>query len=957
MTLQLDPVVFLFLAVIGAVFIAACLLFCFVIYRKIVLRRRRRARRLIGEIIDPEISRRTRIKISGRFIKKRIWIFLEELARIGDTIAFTDEQRTALQNILKRNRIDIRLIRDLHARDSYLRSRAAVYLSFLPTRGVRASLLKALEIETSHPARLSLTACCAKIGESSAIPTIIDTLKGSPPRYQEAVWGIIREFGETLEDFIPMFIRRKEKEIQLLLIHLSYSCCPGLLRDYVEALADSNDLDIAHAAFRVLSSTYISSLDHRRYLKHDDFLIRNLAAESLGTLPATASLALLFDHLDDPVIRKSAVLALTALVRARPQYLKIIMYRCLNEQRSIARLALTDVLANFVDYLMEKLLSPDADMAEQIIFELVQAGKSSEIINFLNRNSNTAIEQKVLAIVKELLEKKTKLSAEFLAYLNNRVLRELGLESKKTETQRPRRREHPNRRLLLFYLFLGVALIPLICFLAALYNPAGFQFDSLELFLHRFILYFNVVFSIYATSISLIYLVLLLFSIRGVRRQSRIGAIVRNSLLFKERVLPSISVISPAYNEEASIVESVNSLLNLRYPDYEIIVVNDGSSDRTLQRLISYFELERTDVFIHKYLNTQEIRGVYANKKYPELLVIDKVNGGKADSLNAGINVCRKEYFSGIDADSLLEENALLNLAGLFLYAEEQVVAAGGNIFPVNGCTVEKGMIVKTRIPKRKLACFQTIEYLRAFMAGRVGWATLKLLLIISGAFGVFHRRSVINAYGYLTQSEHYLKDTVGEDMELVVRLSRGLREGGRPFSIVYCYNANCWTQIPERMKILVSQRDRWQRGLLDIITFHKKMLFNPSYGRIGVIGLPYFLLYEVLGPWFEIEGFIVFIASLVFGLIGLPLLCLVLTATVGLNLLVSVLSLSIAEYRKDYFPIRDKLRLIFYAILENFGIRQFFGFIRARALVRMLFKLQGWGKMERRGFSAPGKK
>jgi cellulose synthase/poly-beta-1,6-N-acetylglucosamine synthase-like glycosyltransferase len=336
--------------------------------------------------------------------------------------------------------------------------------------------------------------------------------------------------------------------------------------------------------------------------------------------------------------------------------------------------------------------------------------------------------------------------------------------------------------------------------------------------------------------------------------------------------------------------------------------------------------------------------------------VIDKQNGGKADALNAGINAARKDYFAGIDADSLLERDALAALAGHFLFSDEEVVAAGGNIMPVNGCTVRRGDLAETRIPRRPLARFQTVEYLRAFMAGRVGWAQVRSLLVISGAFGVFHRRRVVDAHGYLTRSEHYLKDTVGEDMELVVRLTRRLHESRTPYAVQYACRANCWTEIPDTFRVLNRQRDRWQRGLLDIVTFHFKMMANPAYGRAGLVAFPYFLVYEVLGPWFETEGFLVFIASLALGIISAPLTALLLTATVLAGLAVSLASFAIAEHQRDYFPARDRLALVLFAVLENFGFRQTMSLLRVRGFMRMLARVGGWGRMERRGFGAPPK-
>ncbi len=254
--------------------------------------------------------------------------------------------------------------------------------------------------------------------------------------------------------------------------------------------------------------------------------------------------------------------------------------------------------------------------------------------------------------------------------------------------------------------------------------------------------------------------------------------------------------------------------------------------------------LKKTDIAIKESLKTRGIRALYKGKKYPELLLVDKINGGKADSLNCGINAAKGDYFVGIDSDSLLERDALLRIMGSFLDSDKEVVAAGGNIFPVNGCSVENGYISRIRLGKTPLVRFQTVEYIRSFMAGRVGWSEIALL-IISGAFGVFKRNRVIDAHGYLTGSEVFEKDTVGEDMELVVRITRMLSEQGRDYDIKYIYNANCWTEVPESWKILTRQRDRWQRGLIDIMTYHFKMFFNKSYGPAGYIAFPYFFFFE----------------------------------------------------------------------------------------------------------------
>ena len=917
--------------------------------------RGKRARSIVHRLVEADTPPDAGGRSERRFLRRHRWLILRECAQASDGIRFPEERRAALSAALEAARVEGLLLRDLHSSARQRRMRAASYLPLLATRTSRASLIHAMQKEGSRVVKLFLAAALTEMGEALAIPTLIDSLAGEPLRYQRSLWGLLAEFREELAALLPVLRPRPEKEIQLLLIHFAGRWRSAELESYLLSRVDSQDLDIAHAAFRALCASYPGSVDHARFLAHEDFLIRNLAAESLGAVPTVHSLSLLFSHLEDPLIRKSVVLAVTAILRARPQHFRSVMLRCLNEQRAAAQATLLDVLANYVDYLAEKLLSPDSPIVAQILTQVIRHGHARQIINFLNRNRNPQIEGQAIRILRGLLREDPRLAGELSRYLEPRLLPSLGLEPPAAAGSAAPRREHPNLVLLSTFLALGVALVPALCLLLSWLAPGGSP--TAGGMGTRFLAYFNAVFALYATALNGSYLLLLFFSVLGARRQDGFGDLLRLSFLFKEHVLPSVSIISPAFNEEASIVESVNSLLMLRYPDFEVIVVNDGSRDGTLQRLIGHFQLERTDLFVHRYLATEKIRGIYASRRYPELLVVDKANGGKADSLNAGINLARKEYFAGIDADSMLERDALLALAGKFLASEEEVVAAGGNILPVNGCTVRLGDLVQTRIPRRNIARFQTIEYLLSFMAGRVGWAALKSLLIISGAFGLFHRRRVVDAHGYLTRSEHYLKDTVGEDMELVVRLTRGLRESGTPFAIQYAYDANCWTEVPESLKMLNRQRDRWQRGLLDILCFHSKMIGNPRYGRTGLIAFPYYLLFEALGPWFEAEGYLAFAASLALGAIGLPLFLLLFTATVLLGLLVSVSSMLIAEHRRDYFPLPDKLLLVLYALLENFGFRQLLSLLRVRGFLRMIARIGGWGQLERRGLGAGAKR
>jgi cellulose synthase/poly-beta-1,6-N-acetylglucosamine synthase-like glycosyltransferase len=453
-------------------------------------------------------------------------------------------------------------------------------------------------------------------------------------------------------------------------------------------------------------------------------------------------------------------------------------------------------------------------------------------------------------------------------------------------------------------------------------------------------------------SISVVYFVLLLLSYINVNKQVKLWKLKNMSLMFKKGMLPSISIVAPAFNEEKTVIESVNSLLNLEYPDYELILVNDGSTDQTLERLIKVYNLKRVDFVYHEKIETKSVRGVYTSISLPRLIVVDKENGGKGDSLNVGINISKKEYFCGIDADSLLEGDALLRLASMTLDQGIETPALGGNILPINGTSVNNGQIKDVKLPRGILGKLQTIEYTRAFKAGRLGWAQINGLLIISGAFGLFRTERVIRAGGYLTKSGMFHRDTVGEDMELVVRIARSMKEENLKYKICYSYNANCWTEVPEELNSLKKQRYRWHKGLIDNLDFHSKMLFNPKYGVNGLISMPYFFVFEMLGPMIEVQGIIMVILAFILGLLNIKIAMLIFIFTVMTGILISTASLAILEKDSSIFSKRDVLTLFFYAFLENFGPRQLISLWRVGSFFSMMRKPTTWDKGERKGFA-----
>jgi cellulose synthase/poly-beta-1,6-N-acetylglucosamine synthase-like glycosyltransferase len=454
----------------------------------------------------------------------------------------------------------------------------------------------------------------------------------------------------------------------------------------------------------------------------------------------------------------------------------------------------------------------------------------------------------------------------------------------------------------------------------------------------------------YVALISAIYFLLMTLGYFTLRRYHARFKRAELSALLKSSLLPAVSVLAPAYNESATIKESVRAMLKLHYPNHEVIVINDGSSDDTLAILIDEFKLYKSSRKPTEAISTKPIRGIYESRDPIRLLVIDKENGGKADSLNAGLNVARTPLVAAVDSDSLLESDALLLSIKPFLEDPERTIACGGIIRVVNGCDVEQGRVTRIAAPDSMLARFQTVEYLRAFLGGRVAFSFINAMLIISGAFGVFRRDAVMAVGGFVTE-------TVGEDMELVVRLHRTWREAFKDYRIVFVPEPVCWTEVPENLKTLHRQRNRWQRGTVESLWLHRKVLFNPKFGVLGLFAFPYFLMFEMLGPLVEVTGYFLTVIGLLFNVISIQVALLFFLVSVVFGILLSVSALLLEELTLRRYPsVNDLLKLLGAAILENFGFRQLMTLWRAQGLIDGIRKKQGWGAMERKGFQVAPK-
>ncbi|MDP3312697.1 glycosyltransferase family 2 protein [Lutibacter sp.] len=421
------------------------------------------------------------------------------------------------------------------------------------------------------------------------------------------------------------------------------------------------------------------------------------------------------------------------------------------------------------------------------------------------------------------------------------------------------------------------------------------------------------------------------------------------SEILASSISPSISIIAPAYNESLNIVENVRSLLSSHYVNYDVIIVNDGSKDDSLELLINAYDLVKVNYLVNKQIPTKPLRaGVFksTNPAFEKLTVIDKENGGKADALNFGLNVSSNQYVACIDVDCLLLEDSLQKMIKPFLEAtDHKVIATGGVIRIANSCTIKDGKLLDVNMPKKMIERAQILEYLRSFLLGRMAWSRLNGLLVISGAFGLFDKKIAIEVGGYDTK-------TVGEDMELIVRMRRVMEEQKVKYRVAYIPDPLCWTEAPDNYRIFISQRNRWTRGTIETLKMHKKIGFNPKYGALGLLSYPYWLIFERLAPIFEVVGIIYFTVLMMLNYVRWDFSLAFFSLAYLFTLLLSIAAIYSEELTYHQYKKKGTgFKLLLTAILEPIVLHPFVLYAAVRGNYDYYFnKKKKWGVMQRKG-------
>jgi len=463
--------------------------------------------------------------------------------------------------------------------------------------------------------------------------------------------------------------------------------------------------------------------------------------------------------------------------------------------------------------------------------------------------------------------------------------------------------------------------------------------------LARIVTNLSIFFIIYAVLVNTIYLLLTIIAAYFVKKFMVENKKINYMEYIKSNALLPVSILISAYNEEISIVRTITALLRSKYPKYEIIVINDGSKDRTLDILKKEFNLNEFYMPQSAFIPTKKINKIFRSDKFENLYVIDKENSGKADSLNAGINISSAPLFCTIDADTILEQDAIFQLALPFHKKSDAVVVTTGMVRLYNGCTIENGIVTKRAIPTAFLNLIQVVEYIRAYSIGRIGWNVFNAQVIVSGAFTMYKKDIIIKLNGYHRYA-------IGEDVELNMRIHRFLINKKQTYKIMYVPSAQCLTQAPTNIKSLARQRNRWHQGLLTSIKLNISMLFNPRYGYLGMLALPFFALFEFSAPVLELFGYIIIPALTIFNMVSVKYMLLLLGAVIVYSVILSSAAIFLDKIYFKFYNTKSYLKLIFCSCFEAFGFHQLSVFWRFGGILDYLKQVHtgkiGWRSPDR---------
>ena len=714
--------------------------------------------------------------------------FLLAWRRLALHAAISGEARAALLDLVVPWNLDKRAAAMLRSPFFYRRAKGCALIEHIGQDAAVDLILFGLSRENNPVLMLRLAIGGLSISADRTIDGVIGMYRRGSGEVRKRILSIVGRGDFALDDWAERSCRSTDPDVRRMVISVVEQNPREWTEAFVKSCLVDPDADIRARAYEIAADRYPSLVNTDECIQSDDPLVRIAAAKAFLAGDLLPERERLGEILSDDSVRAFAVEALRRKLRSQGRYLDVFLEWYKSASDPLERMALAGVLEMRLQYFLNRSDGGEREIIASLLRDVIGLGYSATVISFLNGDRSASRRSAIHDALAPFLDWDTPFLRQCRRYLSAEIREEWQVQPETSSFDAKRTGASIQDRLYLSALLALTLLIMPVSFAVAYGWRIQFMRPA-DIFI-AFLFYFQYAFTFYVVASNCIALALMALSAVHIRRQRAEWEVADKRFLFTPGILPSVSIVAPAFNEEKTIVQSVHSLLALEYPDFEVIVVNDGSTDRTLESMIGHFGLELSDASGVPVLETAPVVGVYRNPAIPNLLLVNKLNGGKADSLNAGVAFASGEYVCGIDADSLLEPESLQRILFRASASGKELAAAGGNVIPVNGCDTFLGTLKAIHFPKNRYARYQTIEYLRSFIAGRLGWARLGTLMIISGAFGVFRRERILEVGGYLTKRSALHRDTVGEDMEIVVRIERRLHDLKTPYIIRFTCEA-----------------------------------------------------------------------------------------------------------------------------------------------------------------------
>lgn len=866
-------------------------------------------------------------------VKKRdIDLFVGNYSELMDNVHMSSEEKELIKSAVKNSnfiKLNGKLLNSIFIKS---RIKSTVILAFIGGKESVKLLEQRLIKEKNYIVKLYIINSLIIQDSHISDRLIYESLIEAPIWYQKRFCKLIMEYKEYFYQSLDSVIDRKEVEIKKAIIYIGSIYYDIRLKKFMLEEIDSKLIKKSYKTspkkrknlyftLECLAVHYHKSLDHERYLESDDINIREIAIKSLEKYGGVYSFDRVMEHVKDKEVLDVVKSSILTLLENDDSLTRHVSQLFIEEQNKGFLDVYAYVLSYKIDYFAHRLVSSERKKMRKIIEKIIFHNYNMGIIDYLNKNKNLEVENEIIDLLNNVFEIDGSTTKDYTLYLDMDLKRKMHLRSEGFYISPYKMKSLSTyKKIFISVLFTFTLLsMPALYFLININNV---RLMSAAEIINGIMLDIPVYLGFYYVIINSMYIIMCVISINSSEKQKYMEKVKRKVKVFERALLPSISIIIPISNHKKYLIDGLNGYLNIKYPDYDVILVDDGSDDESFELLSDYYGLYKEDFNIEKLEDYPSIRSIYRSRKNINLVYVDKKRTGKSDCLDLGSILSDKDYVCAADIDGVMDQDYLYKMASRTNDEEEETVAVLGNIVPINDCEKVKGCIYKYNLPRTLIGKLQYIDLFRNYINLKIARGSMNNILMPAGSFCLFKRDKLMDIGGYRGYEFEFKSDTNKEDLDIMYRLIKHMHDNLLPYRISYNSFGNYYRVLPDNILTLRKLRRRWQREYLDAVITHSDMLLNPNYGLTGEFNSVFNLILEVLAPLFEIFALCILIIVAISGKLSLDVGVFVLFG-ITLGTIASVLPICMINSESEKSSILDVFKLVLLSVISTFGYMQ----------------------------------